>query len=152
MAERVILKNPFNLVRYDIELEPDLEKFTFDGLVKIGVDITAESKAIVLHAKELGVWSADFTHTATGAKATATNINYCVSDNTVEFVFADPLPLGAGVLRIVFVGQLNDQMAGFYRSPYTDANGVSKLMASTQFEALDARRAFPCVDEPAAKV
>ena len=42
-------------------------------------------------------------------------------------------------------------MAGFYRSTYTDVNGASKIMASTQFESLDARRAFPCVDEPAAK-
>jgi puromycin-sensitive aminopeptidase len=42
-------------------------------------------------------------------------------------------------------------MAGFYRSHYKDVNGNDKIVASTQFEALDARRAFPCVDEPAAK-
>lgn len=42
-------------------------------------------------------------------------------------------------------------MAGFYRSHYKDTNGNDKIVASTQFEALDARRAFPCVDEPAAK-
>jgi aminopeptidase N len=47
---------------------------------------------------------------------------------------------------------LNNQMAGFYRSTYQDAlTGEEKIVASTQFEALDARRAFPCVDEPAAK-
>lgn len=42
-------------------------------------------------------------------------------------------------------------MAGFYKSTYTDASGVKKIMGSTQFEALDARRAFPCWDEPAVK-
>ena len=42
-------------------------------------------------------------------------------------------------------------MAGFYRSNYTGIDGQSKIMASTQFEALDARRAFPCWDEPAVK-
>ena len=42
-------------------------------------------------------------------------------------------------------------MAGFYRSTYKDNDGTQKIVASTQFEALDARRAFPCVDEPSAK-
>jgi puromycin-sensitive aminopeptidase len=42
-------------------------------------------------------------------------------------------------------------MAGFYRSSYTNIHGEPKIMASTQFEALDARRAFPCWDEPARK-
>ena len=42
-------------------------------------------------------------------------------------------------------------MAGFYRSGYTTVDGESRVMASTQFEALDARRCFPCWDEPARK-
>lgn len=42
-------------------------------------------------------------------------------------------------------------MAGFYRSGYTTVMGEAKVMASTQFEALDARRCFPCWDEPARK-
>ena len=42
-------------------------------------------------------------------------------------------------------------MAGYYRSKYTDMNGDSKFMGTTQFEAIDARRAFPCWDEPARK-
>ena len=54
----------------------------------------------------------------------------------------DPRPLTAG-WRL--------QMAGYYRSKYTDMNGDSKFMGTTQFEALDARRAFPCWDEPARK-
>ena len=41
--------------------------------------------------------------------------------------------------------------AGFYRSGYTDVEGNAQIMASTQFESLDARRCFPCVDEPSAK-
>lgn len=43
------------------------------------------------------------------------------------------------------------KMAGFYRSGYTTVDGESRVMASTQFEALDARRCFPCWDEPARK-
>ena len=42
-------------------------------------------------------------------------------------------------------------MAGFYRSGYKSIEGASKVMVSTQFESLDARRCFPCWDEPAVK-
>ena len=71
---------------------------------------------------------------------------------TVTFIFAEALPPSSSIKLVIdFVGSLNNQMAGFYRSHYKDVNGKDKIVASTQFEALDARRAFPCVDEPAAK-
>ena len=71
----------------------------------------------------------------------------------MEFVFGpDALPQkGSFILTVEYSGILNPDMCGFYRSQYTDIHGNKKIMASTQFESLDARRAFPCVDEPAAK-
>ena len=65
--------------------------------------------------------------------------------------FPSPIPAGQAVLRTAFTGVLNDQLCGFYRSRYTDADGAERHLAATQFEATDARRAFPCWDEPAAK-
>lgn len=53
-------------------------------------------------------------------------------------------------LKLTFTGILNDNMAGFYRSSYKE-NGETKYIASTQMEPTDARRAFPCFDEPALK-
>jgi aminopeptidase 2 len=50
-----------------------------------------------------------------------------------------------------FTGQLNDKMAGFYRSTYKNHDGTEGVMATTQMEPTDARRAFPCFDEPALK-
>ena len=50
-------------------------------------------------------------------------------------------------LSMNFVSSLNDKLVGFYRSSYTE-NGVKKYMAVSQFESTDARRAFPCLDEP----
>ncbi|KAG0197201.1 hypothetical protein BGX33_000848, partial [Mortierella sp. NVP41] len=71
--------------------------------------------------------------------------------DTTTFTFDSELPKGAAVLRITYDGILSDKMAGFYRSSYKDAEGNTKYMGVTQFEATDARRAFPCWDEPAAK-
>ena len=47
-----------------------------------------------------------------------------------------------------FTGTLNDKLRGFYRSTYTDDAGETHTIATTQFESVDARRAFPCWDEP----
>jgi puromycin-sensitive aminopeptidase len=65
--------------------------------------------------------------------------------------FRETLTPGPWELRISFSGVLNDKLHGFYRSTYKDNNGQEKPLASTQFESTDARRAFPCWDEPAFK-
>ncbi len=57
---------------------------------------------------------------------------------------------GKATINIEFQGILNDRLLGFYRSQYQQ-NGKTKYLATTQFEAADARRAFPCWDEPEAK-
>ncbi|NWR80392.1 AMPN Aminopeptidase, partial [Centropus unirufus] len=51
----------------------------------------------------------------------------------------------------IFTGELADDLAGFYRSEYTDEQGNKKVVATTQMQAADARKAFPCFDEPAMK-
>lgn len=71
-------------------------------------------------------------------------------DEILVIGFDQELPLGEGVLTMNFTGTLNDQMRGFYRSKY-EYKGESRNMAVTQFEAADARRCFPCWDEPAFK-
>ena len=57
---------------------------------------------------------------------------------------------GPATLTINFTGILNDKMRGFYRTKYT-VDGEERYAAVTQFEATDARQAFPCWDEPAVK-
>ncbi|OWF36627.1 Puromycin-sensitive aminopeptidase [Mizuhopecten yessoensis] len=68
--------------------------------------------------------------------------------NDVVVSFLQP---GNGTLSVSFDGELNDKMKGFYRSKYTSPDGEERIGAVTQFEATDARRAFPCWDEPAVK-
>src|SRR3989442_911284 len=68
-----------------------------------------------------------------------------------RIAFPARLAPGAWRLRLVFTGHLNDKLRGFYRSSYKDASGATHLLAASQFEATDARRAFPCWDEPAFK-
>ncbi len=66
---------------------------------------------------------------------------------------ASPSPSrrASGGCASAFRGTLNDKLRGFYRVSYKDPAGVTRTLAATQFEATDARRAFPCWDEPAFK-
>ena len=63
----------------------------------------------------------------------------------------EPLEPGSIHIRIGFRGTLNDKLRGFYRSTFTDDDGAVHTIAVTQFQSTDARRAFPCWDEPAFK-
>lgn len=130
-------------IEYDIQLKPDLNNFTFEGVETISLSTTKPTKTLTLHSKEIEVETArcgeDFA-----------KISYNVKSETVTFSFPKSLPAKKHKLIIVFKGILNNKMRGFYRSKYV-VDGKELHMATTQFEATDARRAFPCFDEPSQK-
>ena len=134
--------------RYRLMLHPDLERFTFRGEETAYIRLRKPMRVITFHAKDIKVLKAEFRQ---GRKAwKPRRIYYIPADEHANFEFGESLPKGKGELYLEFSGVLNDQMRGFYRSRY-EVNGKTHYMATTQFEATDARRAFPCIDEPAAK-
>jgi len=130
-------------IRYNIELKPDLENFTFSGVETITISLLKPTRTLTLHSKEIEIITAKV-----GDRFA--QISYNTKDETATFTFTKPIPKGKIELSLVFTGILNDKMRGFYRSSYV-VEGVTRHMATTQFEATDARRAFPCFDEPAQK-
>ena len=134
--------------RYDIRLAPDLKKFTFDGEVEIAIRVLEPTAQIVLNALDLQI------DTATVSDRGKTVSARPILNESLEratLMLDSTIAAGAYSLKIVFRGILNDKLHGFYRSQYKDSEGITHTLASTQFEATDARRAFPCWDEPALK-
>lgn len=79
-------------------------------------------------------------------------IIYLPELEVVNILFSEPLPVSENaILDLEFKGELNDKMKGFYRSKYFTSTGEERYAGVTQFEATDARRCFPCWDEPAIK-
>ena len=132
--------------RYEIRLEPDLVTATFAGKETIALMVTQATSAIILNAVDLAIASA----TLEGSSSMRLEATIALEDSTqrCHLTFPQSIIPGEWRLHLTFQGKLNDQLRGFYRSTYKDTAGVTHTMAATQFEATDARRAFPCWDEP----
>lgn len=135
--------------RYDLKLTPDLNSFTFAGEEKVAVEVHAATAEVVLNALELEIDEAAASRD--GKTIRAVKIEMEPQRERAHIHFGESLEPGRWTLAINFRGILNDKLHGFYRSQYTDAAGKKHTVATTQFEATDARRAFPCWDEPALK-
>jgi puromycin-sensitive aminopeptidase len=144
------LDGPIRPVRYELTLEPDLEAATFAGEVLISVLVTAPTDTIACNALDLDILAAELTEGPLfdGAALGVTGVALDAETERVTFTLERTLLPGEAHLRVRFNGQLNDKLRGFYRSTFTDTDGVEQVIATTQFEATDARRAFPCWDEP----
>jgi aminopeptidase N len=142
-------ENPFRLPRhtspthYDIRLVLDLETFTFSGGVGIDVVVSESTDAIVLNCAEIEIKSA----TMSGGAAIA-EIVYDAEKERATLVLDSAVDPGEYRLEIEHTGIINDQLRGLYRSTYRDAAGAEHPLATSQCQATDARRVFPCWDEP----
>ncbi|MBU6453355.1 MAG: M1 family metallopeptidase [Cyanobacteria bacterium REEB67] len=133
---------------YEITLAPDMTTFNYDGSTTIELDIQRPTNFIVLNSLELIIESAEIT--AAGQKQRA-QIEMQPEHERAKFTFAEKLQAGKASLTINFKGEINEKLRGFYRSSQTLEDGQKNWFALTQFAASDARRAFPCFDEPAFK-
>jgi puromycin-sensitive aminopeptidase len=120
---------------YDADLRLDLSSDRFEGELAIALRLAKPTRAVTLHAVGLEV-------TAAGAGAATATATTDEESETVTLAFADELPAGDAQLRVAYRGAFSPGLRGLYRA--------GKL-AVTQFEAADARRLFPCFDEPAFK-
>ncbi|HEY7931822.1 MAG TPA: M1 family metallopeptidase [Acidimicrobiales bacterium] len=147
--------NPYRLTpsavpqRYRIRLRPDLASASFTGSVAIDLEIKEPVRDLVVNAIELDVDAATLRVGERELTSRAAELD--AQFETASFAFDEELAPGAATLTISFRGILNDQLRGFYRSTFTDPQGHEHVIATTQFATTDARRAFPCWDDPAVK-
>src|SRR5437899_1805928 len=128
---------------YTLHLIPDLGRGVFRGEVRIALRLRRPRAEVTLHAAELTITRA--IAQCNGSEWQA-RVRVQRPDETVTLRFARPLPAGEATLVLHFSGVLNQHLRGLYA-----ASADGRRYAFTQCEAADARRIFPCFDEPAFK-
>jgi aminopeptidase N/puromycin-sensitive aminopeptidase len=128
---------------YTLTLTPDLKSATFSGKESIVVRLRQAGHEITLNSIELELQRVSASINGKDFPAT---VSLDKVKQQATFHFGQTLPAGEATLRIEFTGLLNNELRGFYLS-----KTKRRSYAVTQFEATDARRAFPCFDEPAFK-
>lgn len=163
-------KEPWQLYRlpdslvpssYNVTLWPrltpnDNNLYIFSGHSTVVFKCVKDTNLILIHSNKL-----NFTM-FNGFHAKLTGLNGAAAPSPTESWLEVPTQflviklngfLKAGIsyeLFTEFVGELADDLGGFYRSEYME-DGVKKVLATTQMQPTDARKAFPCFDEPAMK-
>jgi puromycin-sensitive aminopeptidase len=161
-------------LHYDLRVRPDFNSFRFDGRVVIDVEVREPVESITVHAVGLKITAARIVDgTGTGREALKVPASVSFVDpetgeareerfqgaaaldektQTAVFSFGETLGKGSWKLTADYEGSLvQPSLEGFYRSTWTDERRIVHWVATTQFEATHARRAFPCWDEPAVK-
>lgn len=128
--------------RLQLRLDPRQETYT--GTVVIDVDVDRPRRTIWLNARELTVTRATVT---AGKPQTA---RFSIADPVEGFARLDvdtPIPAGRARIELTFSARFRPDLQGLYRVKVAD-----DWYVFSQFEALSAREAFPCFDEPAFKI
>ncbi|KAL9606540.1 MAG: hypothetical protein Q9179_000265 [Wetmoreana sp. 5 TL-2023] len=122
---REVLPTNVKPLHYHLTLEPDFEKFSYEGTVFIDLDVTEDTTSISLNSLEIDIHSTKIS--AGGSEITSSpKLTYNEDAQVTTIAFDKPITAGSQAqLMQTFTGQLNDKMAGFYRSSYKQ-DGTTK--------------------------
>ncbi len=126
---------------YKLTFTPDLDKAKFEGDETISIHVLKATPEITLNAADIDFHDATIT---SGGKTQKAKVTPDKEKEMVTLSVENPLAAGAATIHLTYAGILNDEMRGLYLGK--DDKG--RKYAASQFEATDARRAFPSFDEP----
>ena len=133
---------------YSLDFLVDLKKSKFDGAAVITAHAVKPVKLVTLNAADLKISKC---RVIVDGKDIAKKFKLDKEKEELVISLKERGANGEMRIELGFSAPLNESLTGFYKSTYLDTKGKKKYLASTDFEPADARRMFPCFDEPAQK-
>ncbi len=140
MTNPYILSKEVKPIKYNLELTPNFKDFKYIGKENIEINVLKQTNKITLNSQDLTITKSEIENNK------LKNISYNKKYDTVTFTFNNSLKNKIN-LYLEFKGRIRDDLRGWYKSKY-NVNDKEKIMLTTQFEATDARKCFPCFDQP----
>ena len=130
---------------YSVRIVPDIDKLTFAGTETVKLTARRRVRQLVLNALELKIEAASID----GKELPDSAIKTDTKNELLTLALRSELATGEHTLTLRFTGKINERGQGLFYMRYEEqGSGVRKTMLGSQFEATDARRFFPCWDEP----
>ncbi len=130
---------------YDLTIDPDASKLTFNGSGSVAITVATPTRTITVNAADLSIRNVRL-----DGRIPA-RITLDAAGQTATFTFAAPIAAGRHSLSLAWTGKIYQSATGLFAIDYTNTDGSKDRMLATQFEAPDARRFAPMWDEPALK-
>ncbi len=130
-------------IDYDIAIVPNVDKRTFAGTESVTLEVRSTTGSIVFNTLDLYIHA---------VKLDGKPIQHFATDNDAQLTtvtLPEPVTKGTHKLTVTYDGVIQTRPQGLFVQPYNDASGRQNVILTTQMEATDARRMFPCWDEPA---
>lgn len=131
--------------RYEIRIDPDLRGGRFQGRQAVELELVEPLRELVCNSLDLDVRDAIL---EIGGQSYPLALTEELEAERLRMELPSTVGPGQARLSLSFTGRMNQKLAGFYLSRFATPEGQDRLLGVTQFEATDARRAFPCWDEP----
>ena len=141
-TDRIVLPDGITPTHYELELTPDAAAASFTAVARIRIEIHQPSSEIKLNAANLA-----FSRVRLSGEDAAPTVRFDEAQQTVTLHFPGVLEPGARVLSIDYSGRINADPTGLFFLDYHSDAGPKRALY-TQLENFDARRLFPCWDEP----
>jgi aminopeptidase N len=130
-------------VDYRIAVVPDIATMTISGNESVALRVRAATRAVVFNSLNEKLTDVRLDDVPAAA------VESDDSRQLTTVTLAQPLPPGEHTLTFTYTGRLETQPHGLFLQPYVNPDGSAGQLLSTKMESTDARRMFPCWDEPA---